>query len=76
MQNSYKNLKATNNEKNNRKNKSLSPNNPLIYTPNINNYQNNFYVQYTSPRVDSLYYNQKKIEGIENESTNSINLSV
>ena len=75
-QNSYKNLKETNNEKNNRKNKSLSPNNPLIYTPNINNYQNNFYVQYTSPRVDSLYYNQKKIEEIENESTNSINLSV
>ena len=54
-----------------KRNKSMSPN-PLIYTSNINNYQNNFYVQYTSPRLENLYY-KEKIEEIENES---INLSI
>ncbi len=64
------------NEKENivKRNKSMSPN-PLIYTPNINNYQNNFYVQYTTPRIENLYY-KEKIEENENESTNSINLSI
>ena len=54
-----------------KRNKSMSPN-PLIYTSNINNYQNNFYVQYTTPRLENLYY-KEKIEEIENES---INLSI
>ena len=61
-------------ENNIKRNKSMSPN-PLIYTPNINNYQNNFYVQYTTPKIENLYY-KEKINEIENESTNSINLSI
>ncbi len=57
-----------------RRNKSMSPN-PLIYTPNINSYQNNFFVQYTTPRINNNLIDNEEFDKI-NESINSINLSI
>ena len=50
-----------------------------ILTPNINNYQNNFYVQYTTPRRNdgfnfdpnkNNYYNNNDVNEFENDSIN------
>ena len=49
--------------------------NLLIYFPNVHNYQNNFYIQYTSLILKNLY-NKEKIEDNKNESSNSIPLSI
>ena len=52
----------------------MSPN-PLIYTPNINSYQNNFFVQYRTPRINNNLIDNEQFDKI-NESINSINLSI